>query len=109
MEPGRVSVSLGQSYKEESVKHGGGPIALAAETRKEGQGEGLRDRIQGSLFGHPRPLESDGVRNVLGSSLTGREVLSKQLMASKAQHSDLQNGLVASLTLQGSYKLQTDV
>ena len=46
---------------------------------------------------------------MLGSSLTGREVLSKQLMASKAQHPDLQNGLEASLTLQGSYKLQTDV
>lgn len=32
---------------------------------------------------------------MLGSSLTGHEVLSKQLMASKAQHSDLQNGLMA--------------
>ena len=102
---------LGQSYKAETVKRWDAPQQWQQKPGREaGQGEGrAQGRAQGAVFGQPPPLESDGVRNVLGSSLTGFEVLSKQLMASKAQHSDLQNGLMVSLTLQGSYKPQTDV
>ena len=102
---------LGQSYKAETVKRWDAPQQWQQKQGREaGQGEGrAQGRAQGAVFGQPPPLESDGVRNVLGSSLTGFEVLSKQLMASKAQHSDLQNGLMVSLTLQGSYKPQTDV
>lgn len=100
---------LGQGYKAETVKHGAALMAVAAAETREGRGEGgAQGQDSGLSVRPPTPSrETESERAVLGSSLTSCEAFGKQLIVSRSQHSDLQNGLMILLTQECSYKPQT--